>query len=430
MNIDSLLTYFIAFILISAVVVPYFRRVRKREREASRHLQASRSRSSAGPVAMYPSINELVCIGCGSCVRACPEGDVLGVVVGRAMLVRGEKCVGHGLCADACPVGAITLTNAAPGRNANLPVLSESYETSVQNVFIVGELGGVGLIKNAVRQGVKAIDAIAKRPIKTNGIYDVAIVGAGPAGMAAGLRAKEHGMKYVILEQGDFGGAILHYPRQKIVMTSPLEIPLWGKFRRTEISKEELLETWRKILDKTKLTVNAQEKVTQVRRENGRFSLQSPNRTYHARHVVLALGRRGIPRKLGVPGEDLGKVMYRMIEPETFRGSDVLVVGGGDSAVEAAIGLVTQTSTRATLSYRKEEFSRIKERNASRIKELAGKKALQVIFNSEVKSIAQDRVELQTSGAEQSLKNDFVFIFAGGEMPFEFLKNIGIAFHE
>ena len=430
MNVDSIATLAIATMLIGAVVVPYVRRVRMREREARRHLQSSGSSSKSMPVAMYPSINELACIGCGSCVGACPEGDVLGVVAGRAMLIKGEKCIGHGLCADACPVGAITLTNAGPGRGANLPVLTDAYETSVRNVFIIGELGGIGLIKNAVSQGVRAIDFIAQRPIKSNGIYDVAIVGAGPAGLAAALRAKEHGMKHVILEQGEFGGTILHYPRQKIVMTSHLDIPLWGKVRRTEISKEELLETWQKILDKTKLALNAQEKVTHIQSQNGIFSLQTSKRLYQARHVVLALGRRGTPRKLGVPGENLGKVMYRLIEPDAFRGSDVLVVGGGDSAVEAAIGLASKGPSRVTLSYRKGEFSRIKERNASRIKEQIQKKAVRVIFNSEILRVAEDHVSIQTDGTEKQLKNDFVFVFAGGEMPFEFLKNIGIAFHE
>jgi thioredoxin reductase/NAD-dependent dihydropyrimidine dehydrogenase PreA subunit len=370
------------------------------------------------------------CIGCGGCVDACPEEDVLGVIDGKAVLVHGSKCVGHGLCADACPVGAIVMMMAAPGRSADLPILNEHFETSVGNLFIVGELGGMGLIKNAITQGRKAVEYIASRARSSDGAYDVVVVGAGPAGLAAGLTAKANKLKYLILEQGDAGGTILQYPRRKIVMTSPVELPLWGKLKLSETSKESLLELWQQVLTKTQLKVNSGEKALDIRTSEGRFLVTTPAGDYAAHHVVLALGRRGTPRKLGVQGEELGKVTYRLIDAETYRNCDVLIVGGGDSAVEAAVGLALHGTNRVTLSYRKSEFTRLKDRNAKHLAEYTKRNALSVLMNSNVKGISEKEVQIETADGLRVVPNDYVFIFAGGEMPFEFLKKTGIKFQE
>ena len=379
---------------------------------------------------MHPHINTMECIGCGGCVEACPEEDVLGVFDGKAVLVHGSKCVGHGLCAEACPVGAIVMMMAAPGRSADLPVLNEHFETNVSNLFIVGELGGMGLIKNAITQGRKVVEYIASRPRASNGVYDVVVVGAGPAGLAAGLTAKANRLKYLLLEQGDAGGTILQYPRRKIVMTSPVELPLWGKIKLTETSKESLLDLWQQVLAKTQLRVNTNEKVLEIRNESGRFAVATPAGEYPAHHVVLALGRRGTPRKLGVPGEELGKVTYRLIDAETYRDCDVLVVGGGDSAVEAAVGLALHGTNRVTLSYRKSEFTRLKDRNARHLEEYRKRNALSILMNSSVMGIREKEVQIETAEGIRVLPNDYVFIFAGGEMPFEFLKKTGIKFQD
>ncbi|MGB6121886.1 MAG: NAD(P)-binding domain-containing protein, partial [Bacteroidota bacterium] len=415
-------------LLIPAVVVPYYLRVRKREKDARARFEKARISGLQAAVSMHPLIDALRCIGCGGCVRACPDGDVLGVIEGKAILVHGAKCVGHGLCAEACPMGAIQLVMAAPGRSADLPVLSEQYETTVSNMFIVGELGGLGLIKNAITQGRQAVEHIAARSPSHNGIYDVAIVGAGPAGLGAALTAKKHGMKYILLEQGDVGGTILQYPRRKIVMTSPVEIPLWGKLKLTETSKESLLDIWQDILRKTRLSINTHEKLNGIQSGGDRFALQSSQGGYEARHVVLALGRRGTPRKLGVPGEALGKVMYRLIDAGSYHDSDVLVVGGGDSAVEAAMGLALQGSNRVTLSYRKPEFTRLKERNARRLGQCRRDGTINVVLDSTVKEILDDAVLLETPEGSRRVPNHYVFVFAGGETPFNFLKSIGIEF--
>jgi len=430
MSPDSLITMAVAAVVILSTLIPYIRYIRRQEATARKKFEHAKIAGLQAAVSAHPHINAVACIGCGGCVDACPEGDVLGVIDGKAVLVHGSKCVGHGLCADACPVGAIVMMMAAPGRSAELPILNEQLETNVRNLFIVGELGGLGLIKNAITQGKKVVETIAARPRSSNGAYDLAVVGAGPGGLSAGLSAKSHKLRYVILEQGDAGGTILQYPRRKIVMTSPVELPLWGKLKLTETSKETLLELWEQILAKTQLKVNTNEKVLDIRQEAGYFVLTTPAGEYKAHHVVLALGRRGTPRKLGVPGEGLGKVTYRLIDAETYKDNDVLVVGGGDSAVEAAIGLALHGTNRVTLSYRKAEFTRLKERNARRLDEFRKKSAVSVLLNSNVKEIREQEVDLETTGGLKVLPNDYVFIFAGGEMPFEFLKKTGIKFQD
>lgn len=429
MSADTLISVAVAAILVPAVFVPYLLSVRKKEREARARYENAKITGLQPAAALHPHIDALSCIGCGSCVRACPENHVLGVVGGKAVLLNGQKCVGHGMCAEACPVGAITLMMAAPGRSADLPVLTETLETSVPGVYIVGELGGLGLIRNAITQGERVVRLIAEGQKERNGIYDIAIVGAGPAGLAAGLSAKAAGLRHVVLEQGDIGGTILQYPRAKIVMTAPVELPLWGKLKLTETSKEHLLEIWNRIIAKTGLSINTGEKVTGIQRAEGRFVITSPRRSYEARAVVLALGRRGTPRKLGVPGEELGKVMYRLMDASSYQGCDVLVVGGGDSAVEAALGLAVQGTNRVTLSYRGTGFTRIKERNAGRLEEIRRAGKLSVCLASNVRRIDEGKILLQTAEGEREVRNDYVFIFAGGEMPFDFLKSIGVQFH-
>jgi thioredoxin reductase (NADPH) len=427
---ESLLTALIAVALIAGVVLPYALRTKRREKTAESRFAELQIAGLDAATMMHPHIDALACIGCGSCVAACPEEDVLGVIGGKAMLVHGAKCIGHGLCADACPVGAITLLMASPGRSANLPVLSEEYETSVPGIFIVGELGGMGLIKNAVLQGRRAVDAVATRISPHKGMLDVLIVGAGPAGLASGLSAMERKLRYAVLEQGDVGGTILRYPRRKVVLTSPVDLPVWGRLRFTEATKEQLLETWEKIIRSTGLEVKTDEKMAEIRFVDGMFRVRSTKDEYVTRTVILAMGRRGIPRRLGVPGEELPKVVYQLIDAESFTDMDLLVVGGGDSAIEAAIALAVQKTNRVTLSYRQAEFTKMKERNAVHLREQVRSKRLTLAMNSVVQEIQQHHVILATPGGKMELRNEQVFICAGGELPFAQLTEMGIQFHQ
>jgi putative YpdA family bacillithiol system oxidoreductase len=426
---DTLLTTVLAVTLISAVLIPYILRTSRKEKRARDRFKELQITGLHAAAAVHPHIDVLNCIGCGSCVAACPEGDVLGVIGGKAVLVHGAKCIGHGLCEEACPVGAITLLMAPPGRSANLPVLTPEFETSVPGIFIAGELGGLGLIKNAFAQGRTAVTTIAARGAQIPGVLDVLIVGAGPAGLAAGLTALSLGLRYAVVEQGDVGGTILRYPRRKVVLTSPVELPLWGKLRFLEATKEQLLATWENIITTTGLEVKTGEKMVDIMPLDEMFRVRTTQDEYITRAVVLALGRRGIPRKLNVPGEEMAKVVYQLIDAESYANMDLLVVGGGDSAIEAAIALAMQKTNRVTLSYRQSEFTKIKERNTTHLQDMVRRGRLTLAMSSVVQEIQQYHVILATPEGRREVKNDQVFVCIGGELPFEFLSRIGIDIH-
>jgi len=413
----------VALLVLSSVV-------RMRKREAAAVAATKRAGlSTEGPRAQHPHIDVSHCIGCGACVDVCPE-DVLAVIAGKAAIISAHKCIGHGLCAEICPVGAIEIVMANPSIAADLPRLSPQLETNVPGMFVVGELGGLALIKNAINQGRECIDTIAARVGQRRapaGVHEVCIVGAGPGGISASLRSIEKKLSYVTLEQDEFGGTVAKFPRQKLVMTSPVELPVYGKFKKLQLSKEDLLKVWRKIHKETGLAIRTGEKVEKITKDDDGFFTVSTTRGRHrARHVILALGRRGSPRKLEIPGEELGKVMYSLLDAEAYEGAHILVVGGGDSAVETALGLAHQRGNTVTLSYRKAEFNRIKERNSQRLAEYVKAKKLTVALNSQPVEIREKSVVLEVAGKRRELPNDYVWVMAGSLPPNDFLKQIGV----
>jgi thioredoxin reductase (NADPH) len=423
----DVLTYVVYLIPAVLLLVWHVRRRRRIER---RSLAAQEKTGAAEPASIHPLINPMRCIGCGSCLKACPEQEhheVLGLVGGRAVLVSPGDCIGHGACKTACPVDAITLVFGSERRGVDIPIVTPSFESSVPGMFVAGELGGMGLIRNALEQGRQAIEAIAERRAgSANGVLDVVIVGAGPAGFAATLTAKSKGMRYLTLEQEALGGAVFQYPRGKLVMTAPATVPLLGKVNFRQTSKEALLQFWQDAERKTAVKINYRERVEDITRAGDTFTVKSNKGSYQTRSVLLAIGRRGTPRKLGVPGEELPKVVYRLIDPEQYAGQQVLVVGGGDSALEAAASIAESGGGGVVLSYRGADFDRAKARNRDRIQSAARGGQLKVLMKSNVKQIEPQAVAIEHEGAMVNVRNDAVIVSAGGVLPSDFLKRVGI----
>jgi dihydropyrimidine dehydrogenase (NAD+) subunit PreT len=391
--------------------------------------------------------------------------------------VHGSRCVGHGLCATECPTGGIQVALADLETREDIPILHENWEVQGQpGLYLAGEVTGYALIKTAITHGsavaehaVANLDAQPKPsspPQRTaamrsgassqvvagtgtmvaratarkthtttsDEIEDLVIIGAGPAGLSCALKAKELGVDALVLEQSTLGGTVSKYPRRKLVMTQPVELPLHGRLKRTSYQKEELMEIWEGIATEQNLRIRTGEVFAGMEAcADGSYEVRTQNGTLRARKVVLCLGRRGTPRKLGVPGEDLPKVVYDLVDAASYENRNILVVGGGDSAIEAAVALSEQEGNQVTLSYRKHAFFRIKPKNEKRLEQSIAQGKLNLLFSSQVQDIDKDSVTLEAktdegAGETHTMPNDDVFVFAGGIPPFDLLKNSGVSF--
>lgn len=422
----NLALYFTPMVLILYVYT------RRRQRQLRADAAARATALQAGltePASLHPVIDPGKCIGCAACTTVCPEmpqHTVLGIVDGKAELISPTDCIGHGACQAACPVGAIDLVFGTEKRGVDIPAVKPDFETNVPGMYIAGELGGMGLIRNAIEQGRQAMQNIHKKVGRRDGELDALVIGAGPAGFAASLMAMEKNLRCVTIEQESLGGTVAHFPRGKLVMTAPALLPVYGKMRFRETSKEKLLEFWQNVQATTGLQINFDERVEKIVPADKGFVVTTTRATYKPAAVLLCLGRRGTPRKLDVPGEELDKVAYRLIEPEQYRGMQVLVVGGGDSALEAACALAEHDDITVTIAYRSAAFSRAKAKNRAAAEQAAQNNRLHVLFNTEVTAILPDRVELQAGDKAMALPNDAVIVNAGGILPTGFLQSIGV----
>jgi thioredoxin reductase (NADPH) len=426
--IEQIVSYGLAVLLVIAILYIYIRKEIRESKAVGVKIQQAKEDGSHEPVSLYPVVDPKRCIKSGACVNACHELDVLGIRNGRATIINASRCIGHGACYLSCPVEAISLYIGTEKRGVDLPHIKPNFETNIPGIFIAGELGGMGLIKNAVKQGREAVENIVKTIKKdTPATYDLIVVGSGPAGISATLAAKQLNLKVLTLEQDSLGGTVYTFPRAKIVMTAPMDLPLYGKVKLKETSKSYLLNLWNTVLTKNSITIQENTKVEAITRDGDVFNVETlSGEIYTTKSILLAIGRRGTPRKLNIPGENTEKVAYRLLEPDEIKNKKIVVVGGGDSAIESALLLAGHN--KVTLSYRSDSFSRIKSMNGERINEAIKSGLIDVKLGSNIVSIEKDSIHYTGKGSNEVLKmdNDLIYIFAGGELPTQFLKKIGI----
>lgn len=427
--IEQIVVYGVVFLICAIIIFFYVRKKKVESTIVERKVEIAKEEGLFEPVSLHPYIDLNTCIGSAACIAECPEKDILGIVDGKATVINTSHCIGHGACFHGCPVEAISLRIGTETRGVDLPHVNENFETNTKGVYIAGELGGMGLIKNSVEQGQQALESILKNKKKAKAnVIDVGIIGAGPAGISATLAAKKHGLTSVTLEQDSLGGTVYTFPRQKIVMTAPMDLPLYGKVKLYNTSKDELLKIWKDVITKHHIEIKEHTKAESINLlKDNTFKITTNNgEEFICNNILLAIGRRGSPRKLNIPGEDSMKVAYRLIESEQLKNKKIMVVGGGDSAIETVILLMEHN--HVTLSYRKDKFSRLKPKNREKIMAAIKNKNIQVLFNSNVTSINDKNVMVQIEGhnAPIILDNDLVYIFAGGELPTSFLQKTGV----
>ncbi len=317
------------------------------------------------------------------------------------------------------------------------PQLSAKFESNIPGLFVVGDLAGAPVIKLAMEQGYNVIEHIASLPQPTapegvsedDFLVDILVIGAGAAGLNAALAARDRGLSCILLEKAKVANTIENFPEGKWVYAEPDSTVPKGKLWLDGARKEDLIERWHQIVDDNEIDVRVEEPLTAVDKVDGLFTATTPKQSYRARWIVLATGQRGYPRKLDVEGEDQEHVYHRLYSPRHYKDEDILVIGGGNSAIEAALTLCEQN--RVVLSYRSAEFSRLFKDNREALDRAVAVGDIRVLFNSNVKSFGTDQATLAVAAQgedprEEEVPMQHAFVLVGSEVPVRFLKSLGI----
>jgi len=384
------------------------------------------------------SINDDRCIGCEACIDVCPT-EVLDLVEHKVRVSRFSDCVQCEQCANACPTQALVMyREGTTPRMLTVPELDEQFQTGVPGQYLIGEVAGKPLVKNAANLGRAVIEHIARelagrRPGGPGGdVLDVLIVGSGPGGLSAGLSCVKHKLSCLVLEKEHvISSTVSRYPKGKHFMAEPCTSHNVSYLPVFDGTKEELVAAWTQVIEGIKLPIKLGEAVETVKRgDDGVFTIKSTVGTYRSRTVVLATGLRGKPRLLVVPGANLEKVQSLLDDPAELAGEAVLVVGGGDSAVEGAMALAEVGAT-VTLSYRGDGFSRCKQGNQKRLAEMVAARQLAVLLESNVKCFTPDSVTITLADkSETVIANQRAFVLIGADTPVAWLETNNVRFVE
>jgi thioredoxin reductase/ferredoxin len=402
---------------------------RKRNKALAQPAQVHHSR------VLIHSINDDRCTGCDACVAVCPT-NVLDLVENKSRVLHFQDCIQCEACMWACPTTALVMhPEGTEPPLYKMPELDEFYQTAVPGQYLIGEVAGKPLVKNAANLGRGVVEHMlvgGLRPMNNPNVVDVAIVGSGPGGLSAALTCMTRGLSYILLDKENIiASTVARYPKGKLIMAEPYDVPNLSLLPAFDSSKEEMIPIWQELIERVGLKVQLNQTVeTVAKRPDHLFDVHTNGGDYVAQRVVLSTGLRGKPRTLRVPGENQAKVRSLLEDPDDHRGRAVCVVGGGDSALEAAIALA-DAGAKVVLSYRGRSFARAQPKNKSQVEGYAAQRRIKIKYMSQVVEFAADTVTLQMAdGTQKRYPNHAAFVLIGADPPVKWLNKLGIRYVE